>query len=89
MRTIPEILAEIEAALPTLEWTCATPNEPLKHYTGRGKWTIQLVSLDTGRMGTASQGALIMKLTDELAEKAEREARVALRCSVMGPGWAL
>ncbi len=73
-------LEEIEAALSSLSWTCATPHEPMKHYTGRGKWVIQLVCLDDGqRLGTATCGNVIIKLTDELAEKAEVKARLCLK----------
>ncbi len=90
MIQMKEILDSIEMALnlPLWKWESAKPHETMTHFTGRfegpGYWVVQLVTLDDGpgaamrkiqRMGTAVSGATIMKLTDELAELAEKRAR--------------
>lgn len=50
---------------------------PMSQFTGRADgWVFQVVSLDNGlRMGTASNGSTVMKLTDDLCELAEKTAR--------------
>ena len=77
-------LNEIQDAIesPDTKWECATPNEPMAHFTGRGAfqqgrgaWVIQLVCLGDQRMGAAIRGGIVMKLTDRLAELAEKHAR--------------
>ena len=80
------LLEEIEAALPLMKWEKTVqdqaPKAPaMNHFTGRGeKWVVQLVTLDDGqRMGAASAGSVVCRLTDELAERAETVAREALR----------
>ncbi len=74
-------LAKVEAELPNLKWESAKPHDEMTHFTGRGAWTVQLVVLveangSVRRMGTAFQGGLILKLTDEITKKAEALARV-------------
>lgn len=79
MIDMARLLREIETELPQMKWECASPTAVMAHFTGRGpKWTVQLVCLDNGqRMGAATTGGTVMKLTDELAELAERSARTA------------
>jgi len=74
------LLAEVESALLQMKWETNGLTGPLKHYTGRSsKWTVQLVTLDDGqRMGAASAGMTVMRLTEALAEEAERMAKAQL-----------
>ena len=81
-----DLLMEIEAALTdgSMKWECASHSAGtrlgLHHYTGRGpKWVVQLVTLDNGqRMAAATAGGTVMKLTDDLTEKAEEIAKIWL-----------
>jgi hypothetical protein len=90
MTSIKEIIDSIEMALelPLWKWESARPQDTMTHFTGRfdgpAQWVVQLVCLDDGpgahqrkimRMGTAVSGVTILKLTDELCEKAETKAR--------------
>lgn len=88
---------EINALMPTMTWETADAQALMTHFTGRGDgWTVQLVVLGLGanrteeRMGTAAKGDIILKLTDEQCEAAERYARFRAgpgsepaRCSAM------
>jgi hypothetical protein len=59
-----------------MRWETSEAHPTMAHFTGRrGKWTVQLVCLGDQRMGTATHGKVILKLTDDLAAKAERCAR--------------
>ena len=79
---------EVERAIRAASWESAAAPEAMAHFTGRGNgWTIQLVTLHqpprgdrpaASRMGAATKGTVVLKLTDELAELAERCGRAAL-----------
>ena len=82
MIPLKEILEKYATALtlPLWKWESAAPKDKMTHFTGRytgpGEWVVQLVCLDDGQqMGMATTGDLIMRLTDDLAEKTERRAR--------------
>ncbi len=82
MPDMAAILKEIEAELQVMKWQSANHLNVGTHYTGRGpKWTLQLICLNASsgglRMGAATAGSVVMKLTDALAEKAEASARAA------------
>lgn len=68
---------------PETRWESALPDETvMTHFTGRYVepstsilWTIQLIVLDTQRIGTGTMQFVVVKLDPELAELAEINAR--------------
>ncbi len=76
------LLDELEAELPAMQWTSAGHGDKVPamvHHTGRGpKWVVQLVCLDDGqRLGAATAGTTMLKLTDALCLKASEVASKA------------
>jgi hypothetical protein len=79
MTTIAEILKSIEDDITSTQtrWQKVPNSDGLIFFTGVGLvWIIQVLATDGHRAATASSKAgLVVKLTDELTELAEKKAQ--------------
>lgn len=73
---LQEATASLEAALPGLKWNVTDSGPVVEHFTGVGpEWHVELIVVGAERAATARRGSLILKVTPDQAEAAERYAR--------------